>query len=99
ASAGKAFLSLENARLIERQLQQDVAVRAVVFLPLDELVLERADAALRSAPPQLFLRAADALQLACATVNGHREIYSHDRHVIAAARHFGLRGIDVITGR
>ncbi len=53
--------------------------------------------AYRAAPATTFLRAADALRLACAADHGHHEVYSHDRHFLAAAPHFGLRGIDILT--
>lgn len=38
------------------------------------------------------MRAADALHLASASAHGFREIYSNDRHVLASAPLFGLRG-------
>jgi hypothetical protein len=38
-------------------------------------------------PRTVFLRATDA---------GLKEIYSHDRNLLAAAPHFKLKGIDVI---
>ena len=45
-----------------------------------------------------FLRAADALHLICAQEHGLREIYTNDRHMSAAARHFRLKPMTVAPG-
>lgn len=47
-------------------------------------------------PKDCFLRAADALHLACARDHGFKTVYSNDRTLLAAARHFGVRGRNVI---
>ena len=66
------------------------------LLPLSEAVMKRVEAVYATAPPAAFLRAADALHLACAAVHGFTEIYSNGRHFLNAAPLFGLRGLDVI---
>lgn len=49
-------------------------------------------------PSEAFLRAADALHLSCAASHGFAEVWSNDRHLLAAATHFGLRGRNAIPG-
>ncbi len=67
------------------------------WLRLSNLVLERVRQVFSDLDPTCFLRAADAIHLACAAENGFAEIYSNDRHLLAAAPHFGLRGVNMIS--
>lgn len=67
-----------------------------VWLPLTDFVQQRVERFYQTAPATVFLRAADALHLACAAEHGYGEVYSHDRHFLAAAPHFGLLGVNVI---
>jgi predicted nucleic acid-binding protein len=83
-----------KARL--HQLAQEEQDGHLRWLPLEEQLVMHARSTLRQLPATVFLRAADALHLACAADAGLKEIYSHDRHLLAAASHFGLNGIDVI---
>jgi predicted nucleic acid-binding protein len=79
------------------QVAADRAAGALDWLPISESHLERVTVAFRRAAPTVYLRAADALHLASAAEAGFAEIYSNDRHLLAAAPLFGLRGIDVIV--
>jgi predicted nucleic acid-binding protein len=46
--------------------------------------------------PKVFIRASDALHLTCAREHGFKTIYSNDTHLLTAAKHFGLRGKNVL---
>jgi predicted nucleic acid-binding protein len=45
-----------------------------------------------SAPPGLFIRTADAVHLSTAQEIGERQVWTNDRHMLAAAPWFGLEG-------
>ena len=86
----------QDIREILTQLEQDTKAGGVRWLPIAEQTLARVEQVYRVAPPELFLRSADALHLACAAENGFKEIYSNDRQLLASAPLFGLRGVNVI---
>lgn len=78
------------------QLHADTAAGALRWLPVTEAQVARVESVYLTAPATSYLRAADALHLASAAEQGFAEIYSHDRHLLAAAPLFGLRGVTVI---
>lgn len=90
--------SLTASRLLAlvRQVEKDESTGLIRWLPLTTELMARACRQAVALPPALFLRAADALHLACAADAGLKAIYSHDRHLLAAAPHFKLKGLDVI---
>lgn len=67
------------------------------WLPLNDALQQRLEDFYRNAGPGIFVRAADALHLACAREHGFGEVYSNDRHFLEAAPYFGLRGINIIA--
>lgn len=62
------------------------------LVPVRESLLKRAGAVLLSSPPNIFLRAGDAVHLTTAKELCEREIWTNDRHMLAAAPQFGLIG-------
>ena len=60
-------------------------------------LLETARKAVLETPGTVFLRAGDALHLACAQEQGFEEVYTNDRHMLEAARYFRLAGVNVLT--
>ena len=79
------------------QFTTDESSGLIVWLPIDDTLINQACTRVASLPPSVFLRAADALHLTCASDAGLKEIYSHDRHLLAAAAHFGIKGDDIIN--
>jgi len=91
--------SKEQFRLLVRQFQNDCDQGGFVWLPLTAAVFHRVKEVYLYAPASAFLRAADALLLACAREYGFTEIYSNDRHLLAAAPLFSIQGANLIPTR
>jgi predicted nucleic acid-binding protein len=59
-------------------------------------ILEKARKAVLDLPTTVFLRSGDALHLAHAEEHGFQEVYTNDTHMLKAAPHFHLTGVDVL---
>ncbi len=81
---------------IRSQIRDDRENGVIKFLTSTEEIISRLEAVLATAPSTTNLRAADALHLACAAEHGFSKVFSNDRHFLAAAPLFGLRGVNVI---
>lgn len=79
------------------QFAMDQANDGITWLPFGPTLLAGMAARSAEMPRDTFLRAADALHLACAAENGFGKVYSNDRHFLAAASLFGLEGVNIIS--
>ena len=87
--------SQANASDLASRFSGHVADGLWNLLPVTEGVLRRTSALMLSAPKDLFIRTADAAHLTTAQEAGEREVWTNDRHMLAAAAYFGLAGRSV----
>jgi predicted nucleic acid-binding protein len=73
----------------------DVNNGVITAVPVTERLLLRVEATTRVLPPSCYLRTFDALHLVTAADSGFVEVWTNDRHMLAAAPHFGLAGRSV----
>jgi predicted nucleic acid-binding protein len=78
------------------QVRAHIEAGAFRWLAQNDDILSRIRQVYEKLPATVFLRAADAIHLAAAAEAGLRVVYSNDGHLLAAAKHFGLEGKNVI---
>jgi len=84
--------SLAEFLALIKQFEADCLANLWTWLPMSGAVVNAAAAKYLTLPDTIFLRSADAIHLACAAEAGFKELYSNDKHLLAAAGRFGLAG-------
>jgi predicted nucleic acid-binding protein len=90
-------ISPAKLRHIIDQFETDCRLGEFQWLPVSDDLFEILANDFKRLPASAFLRAADALHLVCAREHGFKAIYTNDRHLLAAANHFGLQGKNIIA--
>ena len=88
-------LSAGEVAAVWQQFESDERSGLWHWLAMTESIARCACNAFERLDATVFLRASDALHLACAAENQFSEVYSGDRTLLQTARHFGLKGISV----
>lgn len=91
-------IAASQYQVILQQLEADEAGRLWKWLPLREELIAKTSAILAKLDAAIYLRAADALHLVCAAENGFTEIYTSDRHLLAATGTANIEVKNVIGG-
>jgi predicted nucleic acid-binding protein len=73
----------------------DLSNGVITAIPVTERLLRRVEAVTCALPRACYLRTFDALHLVTAADSGFTEIWTNDRHMLAAASHFGVAGRSV----
>ena len=84
-----------DARAASSRFSEHVREGLWQLMPVNEALLRRTSALIISAPAGLFVRTADAVHLVTANESGERDVWTNDRHMLAAASYFGLTGRSV----
>ena len=85
-------LTAKTSALLREQFLEDVRSETFFLVPLTEHVVRRVEFLTRSLPATVYFRAGDAIHIVSAEEAGFDEIWTNDRHLLAAAAHFGLKG-------
>ena len=87
----------DELRVILRRWRRDQEQSLWNWMPLHAIIIDEVLRMFETLPREVYLRASDAIHLACARENGFAEIYTNDRHLKIAAAHWGLTACDVIV--
>jgi predicted nucleic acid-binding protein len=87
--------SPKDARELASRFFQHIEDGLWNLIPVNQALLRRASALMLSAPRDLFIRTADAVHLTTAQDIGEHDVWTNDRHMLAAASYFGLTGRSV----
>jgi len=91
----EAPVPLADAVMRRDLFLEDVSSGVITAVPVTERILRRVEMTTRGLPPSCYLRTVDALHLVTAADSGFIEVWTNDRHMLAAAPHFGLVGRSV----
>jgi len=93
--AREGRLSLPESHELTRAFLRHVDTGSWTLIPVTERMRRQVALLVNAAPRNLYLRSGDALHLVTAQDLGEPEIWTNDRHLLAAAPHFGLAGRSV----
>lgn len=91
-------VTLEVFKALQGQFVHDVDEGLWKLAGPTEALLRDVQATFARLDRSVFVRSLDAVHLVTARAEGFERIYSNDRHLLAAATSFGLKGVDPTSG-
>lgn len=88
-------LTAAQARVLTETFEHHVESDVWNLVRVSDSLLKKGVVLIRGLPSSVPLRAGDAIHVATAIEVGEKEIWTNDRHLLAAATHFGIVGRSV----
>jgi predicted nucleic acid-binding protein len=88
-------LDVTQYRELLQAFREHIEAGLWTFAPVTDRLLRKVIALMATLPPSIYVRSGDAAHLATAADLQETEIWSNDRHLLAAAPYFGLIGRSV----
>ena len=85
-------LTAAQAARLRALFLEDIENEVWNLIPLTDRLLHRVEFMTRKLPASCYLRAGDAIHIVSAAEGGFNEIWTSDRHQLAAAGYFGIAG-------
>jgi hypothetical protein len=89
----EGIVDMNGFYLLCDQFNADCASGLWQWRAIDDVLLASSAQRFRALPAIIFLRAIDGMHLTCAAEEGCANIYTSDRHMVAAAPAFGLQAV------
>jgi len=88
-------ISLSHSRKLQSDFVADVESGVWTMVPVSDALMTRVAVRIAQLPRTVYERAGDAVHLCAAGEAGFSEVWTNDRHMLAAAGAFGLQGRSV----
>jgi predicted nucleic acid-binding protein len=92
----EGHLTRREASATLKEFEQDEHDGVWQWFAVTSDLLEQARTRIWGLSGSVFVRSLDALHLTCATGHGFQEVYTNDRHMLQAAKHFDVIGINIL---
>ena len=92
----EGHLTRRQASATLKEFEQDERDGVWQWFGVTSAMLESARQRVIGVPVGVFVRSADALHLTCAGEHGFEKVYTNDRHMLQAAKHFDVVGVDIL---
>jgi predicted nucleic acid-binding protein len=94
----EGHLTRREATATLKEFESDESDGVWQWFAISSALLEKTRQQVLRLPNSVVVRSGDALHLTCAAEQGFRKVYTNDRHMLQAAKHFHVVGVNILGG-